>query len=445
MTSDGVAGADIHAAARRGFNRWALFALAFAASALVAGTVYGWPPLRRLLLAEDARASEKALGAVFTAGSWSVQGGRFLAGLSRDHFGTKFTCCACLACVTAGAVVIAMANASDDAALAGGMFAVGLGSGVQLCVQPVAVLFPEHASTIMSALSGAFQISGLVFLALTAGGDRKIGFLTFAGCAAGLFAACAYALPRGTSFLDAAASDAVVVRAATNEDDDAREAVWPNRRPSVLAAPTRKEGLMNGETRREQMLSTEFVGLVAWFTIVVCPAQFFISTIGYQMEQKGDVSGVYSSIFSATYGAVAIFAAVGGRVADAVGCGACQGFATACIAFSFAILALPSSAGLAVQGFGMTVYSLGRLFIFAMYFSNIGRRFGFANYGTLAGVGLLISAIWSLFQYPLLAWTVDSGATGANVLCLCMLCATMPYTVWLAKRERLERLERRKI
>ena len=44
MTSDGVAGADIHAAARRGFNRWALFALAFAASALVAGTVYGWPP-----------------------------------------------------------------------------------------------------------------------------------------------------------------------------------------------------------------------------------------------------------------------------------------------------------------------------------------------------------------------------------------------------------------
>jgi MFS family permease len=435
----GVGGAAMTMGAARGAHRWALFALAFIASALVAGTVYGWPPLRRLLLEEDSNASEKALGAVFTAGSWSVQGGRFVAGISRDHFGTRFTCCACLACVVAGAAMIALAKVGDDASLTAGMFAVGLGSGVQLCVQPVAVLFPEYSSTIMSALSGAFQISGLVFLALTAGGDRKIGFLVFAGAAAALLATCAFALPRGTSFLEtpAAVDD-------DNVDDDSSTRGPEDVPVTVVVVPTRKEGLMNGETRSEQLSSPEFIGLVAWFTIVVCPAQFFISTIGYQMEQKGDVSGSYSSIFSATYGAVAIFAAVGGRVADAVGCGACQGFATACIAFSFAILALPSSAGLEVQGLGMTVYSLGRLFIFAMYFSNIGRRFGFVNYGTLAGVGLLISAIWSLLQYPLLAWAVDSGATGANVLCMCMLCATMPYTVWLAKRERLERIERRK-
>ena len=46
--------------------------------------MYGWPFLRRDLLAEKARGGrgldEKQLGGVFTAGAWSVQGGRFLVG-----------------------------------------------------------------------------------------------------------------------------------------------------------------------------------------------------------------------------------------------------------------------------------------------------------------------------------------------------------------------------
>ena len=46
--------------------------------------VYGFPALRRDLLAEKARGGrgldEKQLGGVFTAGAWSVQGGRFLVG-----------------------------------------------------------------------------------------------------------------------------------------------------------------------------------------------------------------------------------------------------------------------------------------------------------------------------------------------------------------------------
>lgn len=386
---------------------------------------------------ERAGLSEKALGATFAAGSWSVQGGRFLAGLSRDYFGTKFTCCACLAFVFAGAVMIATAEAEEYAMLTAGMFFVGLGSGVQLCVQPVAVLFPECASTIMSALSGAFQLSGLVFLALTAGNDRAIGFFVFAGTAAVLFATCAYVLPTGTSFIETAALVVVITEAKDGKVvGDASVGVVPK-------PPPRSEGLANGETRREQLLSTEYITLVLWFTVVVCPAQYFISTIGYQMEEKGDDSGLYSTLFSATYGAVAIFAAVGGWLADAIGCGAVQGMATACIAFSFIILALPASAGLEVQGFGMTVYSLGRLFIFAMYFSNIGRRFGFEHYGTLAGLGLLISAIWSLLQYPLLAWAVDKGSFGPNMVCFGMLCSTLPHAFWLATRERAERRAKR--
>ena len=437
--------APVSALTSRGkYSRNALFALAFIASSLVAGTVYGWPPLRRLLLAEDGTLGEKRLARHFTAGSWSVQGGRFIAGMSRDHLGTRFTCCACLAFVTLGAVALAAAGATEDALLTCGMFAVGLGSGVQLCVQPVAALFPERASTVMSALSGAFQISGLVFLALTAGDDREIGFYVFAACTATLFAACFVMLPNGQSFFETVADDVVVVATTTptqsedgadGEEDDEKP---PSTQPAQ-DAHARLEGLANGQTRGEQMKSAEYFGLVAWFTLVVCPLQFYIAAIGYQLELKGDDDGHYASIFSAAYGSVAIFAAFGGRVADKVGCGVCQGLATLSTAISFLILALPKSAGLGVQVFGMLLYSFGRLFIFAMYFSNIGRRFGFEHYGTLCGLGLLVSAIWSLIQYPLLAWAVDSAPIGANMVCFAMMTVTLPYTAWLARRELAER------
>jgi len=52
--------------------------------------VFGWPALRRQLLAEKARGGrgldEKQLGAVFTAGAWSVQGGRFVLGRATLFF-----------------------------------------------------------------------------------------------------------------------------------------------------------------------------------------------------------------------------------------------------------------------------------------------------------------------------------------------------------------------
>lgn len=422
---DDAMDAPSRASSREEGRRWRLLALALVASSLVAGTVYGWPPLRRSLIRAHARSgasdalSERRLAVHFTAGSWSVQGGRFIAGVSRDRFGTAFTCCACLAFVAAGAGALASAAPTDDALLTFGMFAVGLGSGVQLCVQPVAALFPECASTVMSALSGAFQVSGLVFLALTAGDEREIAFYVFSGAAVVLFCLCYVMLPRGQSFLEAA-------------DEDAS-----------TTSGRRAEGAANGYSREEQLRSAEYFGLVAWFTVVVCPMQFYISAIGYALETKGDTTGEYSSIFSAAYGAVAVFSAVGGRVADKIGQGACQGLATASVALSFAILCLPKSAGLGVQVFGMTMYSFGRLFVFAMYFSNVGRRFGFVHYGTLCGLGLLISAIWSLIQYPLLSWAVEKGPNGANALCCAMCCVTLPYAAWLSRREAAERAERR--
>ena len=137
--------------------------------------MYGWPALRRDLIKEGGL-TEKELGAVFTCGAWSVQGGRFAAGLIRDSLGTRRTACGCLLAVLIGAVLIATVPSDNFAGLALGMLFLGLGSGAQLCIQPVTGLFPENASTAMATLSGAFQISGLVFLVCSgiarAGADR---------------------------------------------------------------------------------------------------------------------------------------------------------------------------------------------------------------------------------------------------------------------------------
>jgi len=68
----------------------------------------------------------------------------------RDVVGTRRTVCTSLVLVVLGSTLIATAAADDQAALAAGMLFVGMGSGAQLCLQPVTALFQEAASTAMA-------------------------------------------------------------------------------------------------------------------------------------------------------------------------------------------------------------------------------------------------------------------------------------------------------
>ena len=146
---------------------------------------------------------------------------------------------------------------------------------------------------------------------------------------------------------------------------------------------------------------------MTWFSLVVVPSQYYVLSIGYQMERKGDAEGAYARWFTLLYGASAALAPLGGMVADRAGVGFAQGVGTALVAAGFLALLGESddpeggsvNAPLAVCG--IAAYSVGRLFVFAMYFSAIGRRFGFEHYGGLAGFGMLTSAAASMLQYPL--------------------------------------------
>lgn len=434
-----------------------------------ASAVYGWPALRRDLIKEGGL-TEKQLGAVFTCGAWSVQGGRFAAGLIRDALGTKRTACGCLLCVLLGAVLVATVASDNFAGLALGMLFLGLGSGAQLCIQPVTGLFPENASAAMATLSGAFQISGLVFLVCSgiarAGADRLGAYLAFAACVCVLLALSWVYLPYGFKFTidesrderrdeskgatprtvdrdeEAAVSDAaVVLKETSGEASDGKEGEGDDGKvqtsmAAVAVAPRKPPPPLSHLTRRGQLLSDEYIALLAWFSVCVTPAQYYVLSIGWQLERKGDDAGDYTRAFVMIYAASAALAPIGGAVADKHGVGFAQGLATALTGSSFVVLLSDS---LPAQIAGMTLYSVGRLFVFALFFSNIGRRFGFAHYGTLVGFGMLTSAVLSMLQYPMFTLAIDESVDWVNASCAVAIAGCLPYTAWLSRRERGEK------
>ena len=402
-------------------GRWLLYSLGFVVISVSSGVVYGWPVLRRQLIDEGGGLSEAELGAIYTAGAVSANAGRFFTGMIRDAMGTRVACVGCLIAVLIGTVLIAVADAGDAALLTAGIFLLGLGSGVQLCMQPVTQLFPENSSMMMASLAGAFQISGLVFLLLSVVADRFEAYLAFASLLLVMSVLCTWLLPSSAKF---SISDSENTENTSDVSDGKMEG--------------RNEGLENGQLLWEQIQSREYILLVAWLVTVITPTQFYILSLGYQMEQKGDISGAYNNVFVFVYAGSAIFSPASGQIADSLGLGVAMAFATGLVAISFVFLALPESTPLEMQAVGFCFYGLGRLLIFGMYCSNVGRRFGFENYGILVGFGLLCSALSSLLQYSLLEWGLAGSMWEVNITCVIILSCTMPYMMWLGFRERNE-------
>lgn len=404
-------------------RRWVLFALSFVTVSTTAGLVYGWPALRRnLLVAGGSTLSEEQLGGCYTAGSWATQGGRFFFGLARDRYGTKRTTLVSLLCVVGGSLGIALCDASSAAALGASVFLIGLGSGSQLCLQPVAGLF-DRAGTILASLSGAFQISGLVFLALTSITDNRAhSFVGFALLVVVLGIVSALMLPMGPSFV---LVDSPADKAQNGEEEGGGES-------ESQSNASRKKPLQATRIRR-LLFHSEYIALLSWFSICIIPMQYYVGSIGFQLEDKDD-DGFFTALFSVLYASAALLAPLGGYLADMLGLAVTQALATLLVASSMFILASPAS--LNVQSVGLATYSVGRMLTFGMYFTNVGKRFGYSNYGLLAGLGLLLTAIISLAQFPLIALAANGKARQVNIACGAALLAASPYFIWLRWKER---------
>ena len=447
-------------------RKWSLFILSFITVSLSSGLIYGWPSLRRNLIeVSNTTLTEEQLGALYTIGAWSTQGGRFLFGLARDKFGTKITCLVALLGVIGGCIGVAVCDANNVVSLSISVFCIGLGSGGQLCLQPVASLF-TRSGTIIASLSGAFQVSGLMFLAvLSITSIRMYAFLGLAAVICVLSVFAGFMLPKGPSF-------AIVIDGNNNNDatidneakDDNvtidkeevmvnEEQVLPNveeekeeyeENINVSALPSPPPTIRDKLDRLKTILiQKEYIALLIWFSTCIIPLQYYVGTIGLQLELLGDYDGYYTGLFSIIYASAASLAPFGGYLADRLGLGLTQGLATSLSAASFYILAVGN---LKMQVPGMCLYSVGRMLIFGMYFANIGKRFGFQNYGLMAGLGLMLSAIISLAQYPLISAAISGKARQVNLICgSVLLLIGIPYCLWLGltreKRQQSENVE----
>ena len=363
-------------------------------------------------------------------------------GLARDRFGTRWTVLVAFIIVALGSFGVALSKPNDRIGLSISLFAVGFGSGVQICLLPVAGLFPKFSGTIMASFSGAFQISGVVFLALCSGEiSRKTSFLILMMTILCLAFFSVVLLPTGKSFV------------LDNDDDNDRNAVADNSNPAIstsgnvieqvkVKSDERAVAATTGRTLIEhqksltvmyQMRSLEYILLSTWFSACVLPLQYYIGSIGFQLEEKGDEDGLYTSLFSIIYAASAIVAPLGGYLADKVGLAITQGLTTALVAVSFLFLTLDIP--LSGQVVGLAAYGIGRLLVYGMFWANLGRRFGFQNFGTLAGFGLFISAVVSLLQFPLIALAAEGYADAVNIGTAIMYLFLSPYFIWLHRRE----------
>ena len=536
-----------------------LYIFAFVTVSLSSGLVYGYPHLRNNLLDNGSNLTESQLGIVYTVGSWTVQGGRFFSGIARDRFGTRNIAFLCIVCAMSGCLGLAFCNENNVLALSISFFFVGLGSGGQLCLQPVASLFAKKwQGTILASLSGAFQISGLVFLVLrqmTTGRKWSYGYFALLLGLIALYAL--YLLPKDQFVKKEDVDHNIDVRNDCGEDKEKlngitqyntvstgeKDDIFPisvddpeknhydiletatiernqmdrsssqeideknnqyhhedsrvetqdhqrnhmkqhdelsvteelyndpieniensnnhqtnnlsNEYPTDSSTQQTTNGrkmndtkdtkqnnelpfpLKNEKTALQLIKSTEYILLLTWFTIMLIPMQYYIGTIAFQLERKGDDDGRHVSFFSIFYAAAALISPALGKIADLAGLGLTQFIATILVSISLFIL---TSLSLNVHLIGMASYGIGRMTVFGMYFTNVGKRFGYTHYGTLAGLGLLISAIFSLLQYPLIDAAANGNEDIVNWISGFILLGTgLPYCIWLWMKERIEK------
>ena len=484
------------------YRSWVLLSLALLVVSVSSGLIYGWPALRLQLQEVDGSTlTEERFGLMYTIGSWSTQGGRFFLGAARDHFGTNIVTCFSLLMCVVGLIGVGICDPDQFVVLNVSLFLIGLGSGAQLCLQPVAGLFPNHVGIVLTSLSGAFQISGLMFLILTTRStSRRASFLAFVAFISVLIVLSAIFLPTSNSFVltEETATEAAVTAEVevddngnsngNQEDNSCDKQVLEGKNESVVRYDNRLESskllleiesevlstglesdtnnendehgnsidddvvkgdqLSSPPTALQQIKTCEYIFLCTWFSIAVIPLQYYVGIIGFQLEELGDDTGLYTDIFAYCFAGAAITAPLAGWIADRFGLGIAQAISTFLLALPIFMLAAKDSITLNAHTVGLAVYGIARMGIYGLYFTNCGKRFGYDNYGTLAGLGLLISAIMSLLQYPLIAWTIKGYSTVVNTFLGAILVLQAPYFIWLNRRENfsesaMQRMQRR--
>ncbi len=416
--------------------------------------MYGFPALRYTLLEEEGSSlTEKDLGLVFTIGAGGNLCASFVVGLLRDRIGTRNAVQFAIILVICGSLGLAFCSPNSAWQLCVSLVFMELGSGAQICVLPVAELF-DNPGAVLGLLSGAFNVSALLFpLLFTISTDRRIGAGGYATIVGVLGVVGYLLLPRGLSFhneessIDGDKPEFPVKNSTTSEKKTDIDGIQTY--PLRKSTDCKEELLIGSEdflpsnidetgiektspSTMQQIKSVEYICVLAWFTISVLPLQYYAGTLGWQLNAKGDVDGKYASLFAIFLAVSPALSPFVGFISDHFGVGFAQGIGTLMTSIPFILL---MTDGLSIQVLGMVCYTLGRMLVFTMFFSNIGARFGYDNIGTLVGIGAVTSASLSFVQYPMISVASLGYLTLVNIVCAAVMMCLLPYCIWLGCKE----------
>ena len=126
----------------------------------------------------------------------------------------------------------------------------------------------------------------------------------------------------------------------TKKDDEEDGDDEPPRVPAnaAKAANEHRRAPHEGKSAREQLVSLDFILLAAWFTVMFLPTNYFIISVGDQLEGMGDDDGEMTRGFQLVWVISTVLSPIAGYSADVVGRGSTMTFAMGCYVASFAML-----------------------------------------------------------------------------------------------------------
>jgi len=374
-------------------KRYKLWLIAFIQVAFLTATTYGWPDLQQMLEREGYWIYDGVIDSnydlVFTLGTWFNESGRLVMGVYLDRFGIQKT--AMIGCILScvGIGLLAFSNTGMNLVYPAFILMSWGGPVVLLATQKVGNLF-ANKGMVVSSLLWASSISTLGFTFCNVLSEYNVNddllyvcYATIAGCFA---IQCYFVYPKHF--------DIGRLKDERNSSSFSRESI-------LITSGRYDEDFLENCTAWEVMSSLDFIMLVMYKSFYTLYLQYYMMTIGDQTENMvGEDMAIEFTICFAT---VSIVAAGMGYFMDKWG----FGILVLCnVGFTDGALMFLSSTTKQLQIVGFVFYVISRMSIYSYFFSFISINFGFNHWGTLAGVGLFVSAIFSLLQY-LLAYIVE--------------------------------------
>jgi len=369
-------------------NRYKLWLIAFIQVGFLVGTTYGWDDLEQMLEREgywtyDGVIDDLNYDLVWTLGSWVNMGGRLFTGIFLDRFGVQKTAIFGCSLTCIGLALLAFSKTGMNLVYPAFIAMSWGGPTLLLATQALGDLFINKALVISSLICAA-SISTIWFTICNVlsenGVNDDILYVCYAAVAGCFSIQCKFVYPKRFSLVKL---------------DDA-SSFGHSRKSMLITSGRYDEDFLETGTLWEMMFSLDYLFVVMYNCFYKLFLQYYVMTLGTQTQNMvGEDMAVQ---FTICLSVVSL---------SAIGAGYCLdkfGFAIVVICnigFSIATLMFLNTETKTLQCIGFVFYVIARLTTFCFFFSFIGMNFGFKYWGSLVGVGLFITACFSLFQYVL--------------------------------------------